>query len=83
MIRATGKLALRNGSLDRTIIWKEGEIVFANSNSPEHSLGQFLLRNGKINQQQYEESKRRVTPTMRHGKVLVQMGAISRAPSPH
>jgi len=77
MIRATGKLALRSGSLDRTIIWKDGEIVFANSNSPEHSLGQFLLRNGKINQAQYEESKRRVTPTMRHGKVLVQMGAIS------
>src|SRR3954467_14010388 len=77
MIRATGKLALRQGSLDRTIIWKDGEIVFANSNSPEHSLGQFLLRNGKINQQQYEESKRRVTPAMRHGKVLVQMGAIS------
>src|SRR6185369_8651455 len=39
MIRATGKLALRNGALDRTIIWKDGEIVFANSNSPEHSLG--------------------------------------------
>jgi len=77
MIRATGKLALRNGQLDRTIIWKDGEIVFANSNSPEHSLGQFLLRNGKINQAQYDESKRRVTPTMRHGKVLVQMGAIS------
>lgn len=77
MIRATGKLALRNGTLDRTIIWKDGEIVFANSTSPEHSLGQFLLRNGKINQAQYDESKRRVTPTMRHGKVLVQMGAIS------
>jgi len=77
MIRATGKLALRNATLDRTIIWKDGEIVFANSNSPEHSLGQFLLRNGKINQAQYDESKRRVTPTMRHGKVLVQMGAIS------
>jgi len=77
MIRATGKLAVRQGQFDRTIIWKDGEIVFANSNSPEHSLGQFLLRNGKINQAQYEESKRRVTPTMRHGKVLVQMGAIS------
>jgi hypothetical protein len=77
MIRATGKLAVRQGQFDRTIIWKDGEIVFANSNSPEHSLGQFLLRNGKINQAQYDESKRRVTPTMRHGKVLVQMGAIS------
>ena len=77
MIRATGKLTLRQHQLDRTIVWKEGEIVFANSNSPEHSLGQFLLRNGKINQDQYDESKRRVTAQMRHGKVLVQMGAIS------
>jgi Domain of unknown function (DUF4388) len=77
MIRATGKLVLRSHQLERSIIWKDGEIVFANSNSPEHSLGQFLLRNGKITQQQYDESKRRVTATMRHGKILVQMGAIS------
>lgn len=77
MIRETGKLALRNGQLERTIHWKEGEIVFAASNSPEHSLGQFLLRNGKITKEQYEESKRRVTPQLRHGKLLVQMGAIS------
>jgi hypothetical protein len=77
MIRRSGKLALREGQLDRTILWRDGDIVFAASNSPEHSLGQFLLRNGKITQAQYEESKRRVTPQMRHGKVLVQMGAIS------
>jgi hypothetical protein len=77
MIRRSGKLAIRHASLERTIVWKEGEIVFATSNSPEHSLGQFLLRNGKITQQQYDESKRRVTATTRHGKLLVQMGAIS------
>lgn len=77
MIRRSGKLALREGQLDRTILWKDGDIVFAASNSPEHSLGQFLLRNGKITLEQYEESKRRVTPQARHGKVLVQMGAIS------
>lgn len=77
MIRETGKLLLRHGSLERTIHWKEGEIIFASSSSPEHSLGQFLLRNGKITKEQYEESKRRVTPQLRHGKLLVQMGAIS------
>jgi hypothetical protein len=49
MIRVSGKLLLRNGSLERTMLWKEGDIVFDSSNSPEHSLGQFLLRNGKIN----------------------------------
>jgi Domain of unknown function (DUF4388) len=77
MIRETGKLVLRRAQLERTIHWKEGEIVFASSSSNEHSLGQFLLRNGKITSEQYEESKRRVTPQLRHGKLLVQMGAIS------
>jgi len=77
MIRETGKLVLRRGELERTIHWTAGEIVFASSNSPEHSLGMFLLRNGKITQEQYDESKRRVTPQLRHGKILVQMGAIS------
>jgi Domain of unknown function (DUF4388) len=77
MIRESGKLVVRRAELERSIHWKEGEIVFASSSSPEHSLGQFLLRNGKITQGQYDESKRRVTPQLRHGKLLVQMGAIS------
>jgi hypothetical protein len=77
MIRGSGKLVLIHERMERSIYWKDGEIVFASSNSPEHSLGMFLLRNGKITQQQYDESKRRVTAATRHGKLLVQMGAIS------
>jgi len=77
MIRVSGKLLLRQARLERTLLWKEGEIVFATSNSNDQSLGQFLLRNGKITQEQYEESAQRVGPNMRHGKALVQMGAIS------
>lgn len=77
MIRGTGKLVLRHDKLERTLVWKDGEIVFAQSSSGAHSLGQFLLRNGKITNQQYEESRTRVTPQLRHGKVLVQMGVIS------
>ena len=77
LIRESGKLVVRRDELERTILWKEGEIVFASSSSAEHSLGQFLLRNGKITAQQYEESRRKVTPQLRHGKILVQMGAIS------
>ncbi|PYQ50464.1 MAG: hypothetical protein DMF59_10795 [Acidobacteria bacterium] len=77
IIRGSGKLVLRQGRLERTLHWKDGEIVFASSNSPDQNLGQFLLRNGKITEQQYHESKLRVSPHMRHGKALVQMGAIS------
>jgi len=77
MIRGSGKLLLKQGRLERTLNWIEGEITFATSNSPEQSLGQFLLRNGKITPEQYAESAQRVGPNMRHGKALVQMGAIS------
>ena len=77
LIRRSGKLVVRNGPAERSIYWNEGEIAFATSNSPEHTLGQFLLRNGKITLNQHQESLRRLTPEMRAGKLLVQMGAIS------
>src|SRR5260370_28298600 len=76
MIRTSGKLVLRQARLERTLHWIEGEIVFASSNSPDQSLGHFLLRNGKITQQQYDDSKQRIAPNQRHGKLLLQIGAI-------
>ena len=77
MIRGQGRLVLKQRDMERTLLWKEGDIIFAQSNSLEHTLGKFLLRNGKITPDQYDESRRKVTATTRHGKVLVQMGAIS------
>src|SRR5262245_60731002 len=77
LIRGTGKLTLQRDQFERCIHWKDGEIIFASSNSSEQTLGQFLLRNSKITPGQYEESRQRVGPNMRHGKNLVQMGAIS------
>ena len=77
MIRATGRLLLRQSDLERSVLWREGDIVFAQSNSLDHTLGHFLMRNGKITEEQYDESRKKVTPQMRHGKVLVQMGVIS------
>ena len=77
MIRGSGRLTITTRELERTLHWKEGDIVFAHSNSIEHTLGRFLLRNGKITADQYDESRRKVNATTRHGKVLVQMGAIS------
>src|SRR5438270_12127154 len=76
MIRGSGKLVLAQERLlermERSIYWKVGEVVFASSNSLEHSLGMFLLRNGKITQQQYDETKRPVRDTTSYGKSLVQ-----------
>jgi hypothetical protein len=77
MVRRSGKLVLRQNDLERSIYWHEGEVVFATSNSQEHTLGRFLLRNGKISEEQWRESIAKLTPETRHGKLLVQMGAIS------
>jgi hypothetical protein len=77
MIRRSGRLLIQRGDMERSLLWKEGDIVFAQSNSIDHTLGKFLLRNGKITAEQYDESRRKVTATTRHGKILVQMGAIS------
>jgi hypothetical protein len=77
MIRASGKLVLRQPASDKTVFWKDGEIVFAASNGPDETLGKFLLSQGKITQQQYDESKAKLQPGMRHGKLLVQMGFLS------
>src|SRR5688500_5652925 len=74
MIRRSGRLLIQKGDMERSLLWKEGDIVFAQSNSLEHTLGKFLLRNGKITAEQYDESRRKVTATTRHGKILVQMG---------
>jgi hypothetical protein len=77
MIRVTGQLVATREDLVRTIHWKDGEIVFATSNSTEHSLGEFLLRNGKITREQLESSRKQLQPGVRHGKFLVKLGYLS------
>lgn len=77
MIRHTGKMVFRQKEDQRITLWSEGEIVFATSNSPRDSLGDFLLRNGKISEEQYRESLKKLAPGVRHGKLLVQMGILS------
>ena len=77
MIRASGELIFRRAELERHLHWKDGEVVFAHSNSQEHSLGEFLLRNGKVTREQLEESRRQLQPGVRHGKLLVQLGFLS------
>jgi hypothetical protein len=79
MTRRTGRLVVRHLSLERTIFWSGGDIAFATSNSPEHSLGQFLLRNGRITPEQHEAAHQKLleNPNVRQGKLLVQMGALS------
>lgn len=75
--RKTGVLRCTRGAETRTILWEQGEIVFARSNSVRDSLGCFLARRGLITEEQNAESARKITPDTRHGKVLVRLGYIT------
>lgn len=77
LLKKTGVLTIRCGEAVRKLYWERGELVFASSSVPEESLGAFLLRHGKITQEQNDEAGRRVEPGKRQGKVLVQMGVLT------
>lgn len=77
MVRKTGRLDVLRDDVEKSIWWQDGEIVFATSNVAEEQLPRFLLRNGKISPEQYEELQRRMSSETRAGKVLVQMGALT------
>lgn len=77
MLKKTGILTLRNQDQVRKLYWEKGELVFASSSLPTESLGSFLVRHGRITQDEHEESGRRVEPGTRQGKVLVQMGILT------
>jgi len=77
MIKKTGRLELHRDDVEITFYLKRGEVVFAQSTDREDSLGLFLLRNGKISQDQYDESARALKPGLKHGKLLVKMGYLT------
>ena len=76
--RAPGRVDCKCGDEVKRIYLDHGQIVFATTNQLAESLGDKLLREGRINRRQYEESVARARETgSRHGTTLVEMKAIS------
>src|SRR5512144_1889580 len=50
--RKTGTLHLQRGSIDKRIIFSEGTVFSSWSNDPRESLGQFLIRDRHITEEQ-------------------------------
>ncbi len=74
----TGTLCVSSGAVAKKLYLRQGEAVFASSNSREDWLGVALVKAGKITLQQFEYS----TEVMqkggkRHGAVLVELGYIT------
>lgn len=77
MVKKTGILYVEASDATRKLWWEKGELVFATSTHPDESLGSFLVRHGKITQEQNMKSGLLVEPGKRQGKILVQMGVLT------
>ncbi len=76
--KAPGAVECRRGNELKEIILDRGQIIFATSNQIRDSLGDKLLREGKITQEQYDESVRRLVSTgKRQGTILTEMNVIA------
>jgi hypothetical protein len=76
--KAPGTIACRRDNESKEIFLDRGLIIFATSNQIRDSLGDKLLRDGKITQEQYDESVRRLRATgKRQGTILTEMNVLS------
>jgi hypothetical protein len=76
--RRTGTLSVRTSTCTKTVYVNRGNPVFASSTHVDDRFGPLLLREGKINLAQYEESVKMLEATgKRHGTILVEQGYLS------
>jgi len=76
--KAPGLLECVRGAETKEIFVDRGRIVFATSNQVRDSLGDKLLSLGKISQEQYDESVRRLVATgKRQGTILTEMRVLA------
>jgi len=75
--RKTGVLIVRKDASEKRLYFKAGSLIFASSNIPDDRLGDILLREGRINQVQYDRSADLIKQGMRQGRALVEIGALT------
>ncbi len=74
---ATGILSLSDEGARKALYLRGGRVVFATSNQTHDRLGEVLLREGKITQQQSDASARALANGRRQGRALIELGALT------
>jgi len=78
ILGTTGLLQLEHGKVRKILYIENGYPIFARSNLVKECLGQMLLKEGRLTQEQFDESLQRIQKSKRlHGTVLIEMGLIS------
>jgi hypothetical protein len=78
-VHKTGTLYLRRGSVEKRIVFQDGEIYSSWSNHPRESLGQFLVRDRLVTEEQlFRALLRQDKERKMLGTILVEDGIIER-----
>ena len=76
--RATGTLRVSTESFTKKLYLISGKVIFASSNCEDDRLGEVLLKAGKIDRQQYDQSVELLKETgKRQGAILVELGYLT------
>jgi hypothetical protein len=71
--RETGRLVIKNAETERVVLLKNGDVASIGSNLPRDRLGTFLVRLGRVKEQDIERAQQLCQQTgQRIGQVLVQ-----------
>src|SRR5687768_12518563 len=75
--RKTGTLHLERGSIQKRIMFREGSIATSWSNDPRESLGQFLIRESVVSEEQlFRALLRQEEQGTLIGKILIEDGSL-------
>jgi curved DNA-binding protein CbpA len=75
--KKTGTVFFEQTAETIKVFFKQGDVIFASSNSDNDSLGELLLRTGKITQQQLEKASTIAAKSGKNiGAVLFEIGAL-------
>jgi curved DNA-binding protein CbpA len=76
--KQTGVLALENDRINKEVYFREGYPIFVKSNILNETLGRLLLKQGKISQEVYEKSLKKMVATReKQGSILLEMGYLT------
>jgi tetratricopeptide (TPR) repeat protein len=74
----TGTLRLTRGPIEKQLFFKKGRLFSSTSNSPRETLGQFLIRTGKISEEQLFKALIRQDRSQEPlGQILIGDGLLS------
>ncbi len=74
--RLTGELKLSQYSVNKSIYFELGAIVFASSNDRNDRIGESMIRNGLLSQADFMRASQHMTRGKRFGRILVDLGIV-------